>query len=468
MEYARQEMENARVLLQPPGGQAATVDALAAMNPPAWRMDQIRQAVRNLITDLDNVDRGLLTLVDNPLMAQNRDFLSLQQSAAELRARAAELSRMLERLPGSNSDVPASSSSTSPLPDMGTASASGQSAPPNIPTELFILSSPQGPVGLLFDQRGTYSTTPIVPTLPFQNFTQQFAANRQALVSIGQQIVQNSIRLPHQPVPQIFHNAQPTQGAAQPLPNQGQDMNQNQVQVQNQNQNQNQNPAQVAAAGAGQEERVANVAGHIWLLLKLAFFVYFFAGGGGWYRPVMMCVIAGVVYIAQMGIFGNQLDAVRQQLRALVPLGEQADDEPNGAGIHGPGRRREPGRNLSPAEAAQRLQQQHRDQRFGWVRESMRATERAFAIFVASLWPGIGEEMVQIQEERAQAERTAEEQRLEELARRREEEERAAQEDQPSEKSGEREQESSSGEAVETRQSKGKERAREDDEVAGS
>jgi hypothetical protein len=41
----------------------------------------------------------------------------------------------------------------------------------------------------------------------------------------------------------------------------------------------------------------------------------------------------------------------------------------------------------------------------------MRTIERSFAIFVASLWPGIGERMVHAQEERIRAERAAEEER---------------------------------------------------------
>jgi hypothetical protein len=177
---------------------------------------------------------------------------------------------------------------------------------------------------------------------------------------------------------------------------------------------------------------VDNIAGHVWLIFKLAVFIYFFAGGGGWYRPLMICLIAGVVYLAQVGIFEEHFTAVRRYLESLLPPGalglpERAinnaaavDNRPARAGAQ----QAQTNRNPTPEDMARRLQQQHRDQRVGWVRESLRTAERAFAIFVASLWPGIGERMVQAQEERVRAERAAEEERQAEEVRRREEEQK--------------------------------------------
>ncbi|KAF2442851.1 hypothetical protein P171DRAFT_433239 [Karstenula rhodostoma CBS 690.94] len=431
MEYARQEMENVRVLIQPPGGQAASVGALAAANPPAWRVDQIRVSVRNLITGLDNVDRGLASLVADPLMAQNRDFVSLQQSASDLRRQAEEFNRLLDQLPRSDTTGPTSPSSNANAQSTSTlVQDTAQSQTSNVPTELFILSSPQGPVGILFDQRGTYSTTP--PTISFQLFSQQFNANRYQLGNLGRQIaVQNHLpRLPAHVLP-------PTGTPAA----QGQQPAQNATPAQGQVQNQNANPAQPAAAApvpGVQVNRVDNIAGHLWLIFKLAVFVYFFAGGGGWYRPLMICLIAGVVYIAQVGIFEEHFAAVREYLETLLPPGAlgfpervAAQQGQNRQNARAPGQhnqRAQPNRNPTPEQAARRLQQQHQDQRFGWVRETARTTERGFAMFVASLWPGIGERMVQAQEERVRAEREAEEARVIEEAARREEEQKKEQE----------------------------------------
>ncbi|OAG01907.1 uncharacterized protein CC84DRAFT_1151972 [Paraphaeosphaeria sporulosa] len=307
----------------------------------------------------------------------------------------------------------------------------GQAASvPDVPTELFILSSPQGPVGILFDQRGTYSTAP--PTMSFQSFSQQFNANRHHLASLGRQLaVQNHLpRLPaHVLAPtgtQIAQGQQPAQNA-----------NQAPGQVQNQNANPAQ-PAAGAPAPGVQVNRVDNIAGHLWLIFKLAIFVYFFAGGGGWYRPLMICLIAGVVYIAQVGIFEEHFAAVRGYLETLLPPGalgfpervaaQQGQNRQNGNALGQQDQRAQPNRNPTPEQAARRLQQQHQDQRFGWVRDAARGTERGFAMFVASLWPGIGERMVQAQEERVRAEREAEEARVAEEAARREEEQKKEQE----------------------------------------
>jgi hypothetical protein len=423
MDYARQEMNNVRALLQPAGGQIAALSALAAANPPPWRVDQIRHAVGNLIGGLDNVDRGLASLVADPLMAQNRDFVSLQQSATELRSEAVDFARILDRLRESSAN---GSSTTAATPSTSrtvtnTAAPTQTQTPSEFPPELFILSSPQGPVGVLFDQRGTYTTAPMIPTLPFQSFNQQFAANRQLIAGIGQQIARNSMQIPNaQGAPQPAQAQQPPAAGAQPVAEQPH----NQPPNQGQNQNQNQNPPALAVP---EQDRVGLIAGHMWLLFKLACFVYFFAGGGGWYRPLMLGIIAGIVYLAQIGIFDTQFAVVRRHFEALLPLAERAVQPPNLANANAPNGRVEPGRNLSPQDAAQRLVQQRQDQRVGWIRETMRSTERAFAIFVASLWPGIGERMVHAQEERERAERAAEEERQrqregEEEARRQEDE----------------------------------------------
>lgn len=430
MEHARQEMDNVRVLLQPSGGQAASVGALAAANPPAWRVDQIRLSVRNLITGLDNVDRGLTSLVADPVTAQNRDFVSLQESASDLRRQAEEFNRLLDRLPRSDSAGSALSIASGRI-QQGTLSPSA-----TVPTELFILSSPEGPVGILFEQRGTFSTA--ASSMPFQVFSEHFNTNRLQLGYVGRQIgLQNSMpRLPAHVLPQT--GTQPTQRqqpAQPPLHAQGL------VPAPNQNVNPAQPPP---VAPAPQVNRVDNIAGHLWLVFKLAVFVYFFAGGGGWYRPLMICLIAGVVYLAQVGIFEEHFTAARQYVETLLPpgalgLADRTGNNPrpvdNRLARTEP-QRAQTNRDPTPEEAARRLQQQHRDQRFGWVRESVRTTERAFAIFVASLWPGIGERMVQAQEERVRAERAAEEERQAEEFRRQEEEQRKEQEAREAKQSG--------------------------------
>jgi hypothetical protein len=216
----------------------------------------------------------------------------------------------------------------------------------------------------------------------------------------------------------------PTQQPAATSQNQAQGAEQAQAQAQNQpaNPDANANPAPNAQ---GENDRVGNIAGHMWLVFKLACFVYFFSGTG-WYKSLLLGFIAGGVYLAQIGMFEQQFALIRRHFEAVLPVGALAERAVQPAA--------EPRRNMTPEEAARRLLQQRRDQRTGWIRDSFRTVERSFAIFVASLWPGIGERMVHAQEERVRAERAAEEERVrveEEERKKREEEAQQQQEVEP-------------------------------------
>ena len=96
----------------------------------------------------------------------------------------------------------------------------------------------------------------------------------------------------------------------------------------------------------------------------------------------------------------------------------------------------------------------------------MRTVERAFALFVASLFPGVGERMVHAQEERERLERVAareERERQEEEARRREEEAQAQREQRDEKKTeADLEPQDESNASVGT---KGKERATTEEEA---
>ncbi|KAH7406830.1 hypothetical protein DE146DRAFT_648559 [Phaeosphaeria sp. MPI-PUGE-AT-0046c] len=415
LQTARQEMENVQTLLHPSGQHADQPSQFSSLTPPPWRLERIRQHVQTMGQNLSLVERGLGVLAADASLTNNRDVLALRQSANELREHLEELNRMLGQQGETTASVlqpGASATTTAPITSQPTTHISPPAIPPNAPEELFLLSSPQGPVGILFDQRGTYMTAPMVPTLPFQTFTNQFAHNRQLIAGLGQHIVQSS-RLRGQaagtaPPANQFNNPlpTPTQTAANsqvqgeiPAAANGQARDQHQNQAANQEANLN-----PPANAQGGNDRAGNIAGHLWLVFKLACFVYFFSGTG-WYKSLLLGLIAGGVYLAQIGMFEEQFNLIRRHFEAVLPVGALAEQHalPGTAELR---------RNMTPEEAARRLLQQHQNQRFGWVRESMRTVERSFAIFVASLWPGIGERMVHAQEERIRAERAAEEERL--------------------------------------------------------
>ncbi|KAH7128283.1 hypothetical protein B0J11DRAFT_266393 [Dendryphion nanum] len=434
LQTARQEMGSARLLLQQAGRQEANAQITSqqagsganpagpatSANAPLWRIDRVRLHIHNVTQHLNNLQRSFEALLSEPSMVNNRDFIALQHAANSLRGQADEINSMLQDMNRTQHPFDGSSShdSIGAVSDSSPARAatdgaaatqlrSPQSAtiPAPVEPELFILSSPQGPVGILFDQRGTYSTAPMAPTLPFQTFTHQFSANRRVLAGLQQQFGQNNAQFQNriaavQPMHQAQVN-QPIEGVQIPA-----------HQAPAGNQNQANAPAPVPAPAPAQvqppapeQDRVMVVFGHAWLIVKLAFFMYFFAGGGGWYRPFMIGTIAALVYLANLGIFEGQFDIIRRHFEALLPLDARAAQPPNPAAEAAqpqPGQVIR-GRRPTPEAAAQRLVQQAQERRNGWIRGTFRGTERALALFLASLWPGIGERMVQAQEERDRA-----------------------------------------------------------------
>jgi hypothetical protein len=434
LQSARQEMENVRTLLQASGQPTAQPTPLTLTNPPAWRLERIRLHIQTMGQNLSLVERGLGVIAADASMSNNPDVVALRQSANELRGQLEDVNRMMGQQESASAIAQtgvAGIAQTLSAPSQPATQTASPTIPADAPQELFLLSSPQGPVGLLFDQCGTYMTAPMVQTLPFQTFTNQFAQNRQLIAGLGQHMAQSSrvhaqnAQTPTQPQNQL--------GSLQPTPTHpataGQEQNQGQAQEQGQGQPQNQAANQDANANQPanppvENDRVGNIAGHLWLVFKLACFVYFFSGTG-WYKSILLGVIAGGVYLAQLGVFEEQFRVIRQHFEAVLPVGGLAERAAQPLD--------QPRRNMTPEEAARRLLQQQRDQRFSWVRDGMRTVERSFAIFVASLWPGIGERMVHAQEERIRAERVAEEERV-----RLEEEERKKREEEAQQQNGEK------------------------------
>jgi hypothetical protein len=429
LEGAQREMENVRTLLQAVHGDH---------RPLTWRQDEIRRRMDGLVHSLDQMQSGLSVLATDPAFARNRNVLSLQMLSNNLRTETGNLVDLIDQRLRSVSPNPPSSGMPTPPSTTPSANPPGQNqqdATSNhlsvFGPELFVLSSPQGPVGILFDERGTYRTAPFTPTLPFHSFNQQFASNRQILAAVGQQMAQ----LQNQAAPQmnVGQGQAAPEGAGAAVPQ----------------------AAPPAGLQIGQQDRIGQLMGHAWLLFKLLIFLYFFAGGGSWYRPIMMGLLGAVAYIAQLGVFEEQLDRIRRHFEALVGLNDRAPNAQQGQGNAGQANTHEP----TPEEAAQRLVQQRQGRNATWIRERLRTTERAFALFVASLWPGLGERMVQAQEERVRAARAAEEER------RRAEEEQAAKEQAEAEGQEKSELAVNGAESSTVSKGKGKERVEDAEEI---
>ena len=289
---------------------------------------------------------------------------------------------------------------------------------------VYVLSSPAGPQALLVSPAGLFAG-------PWQNSGLAFVT----------------------PQPLLNHS--------HALPSQAQSANSQNLTRAQQPSNLNGSGQQIAAQGAGgaeveqqqqQQQQQVNQArdllrillplgGHLWLLIRLFGFVYFFTAGAGWRRAVLLGLVASLVFIAQTGVFRPVIqaiwDPIRRHAEGLVPL---AGNEDHGAGVDAAGANNNvdagnaqvanPG--PTPQEAAERLLQERERQDINLLRQGVRRVERAVALFVASLVPGVGERHIAAREaaeaarqagaREREAQAQAQAQREEEDARRRQEE----------------------------------------------
>jgi len=294
----------------------------------------------------------------------------------------------------------------------------------------YLCSSPQGPQALIFSpQHGTYATSlgsdvqrsVFQATIPT---TQVTSARARQLAQMPYQQAPNAAAAAiaagvTQQQPGIV--ADPAQAVGAP---QAQAVNQQQQPQQQQRQDQ---PVDGMNAALGQ----------FWLLFRILIFAYFLLGANmGWRRPIALMMIGFGFWMVRLGLFG-QGGIARRWWDDLIRVGPppagpaavagngQAGRQQQGAPPHGADGTRQP--MPTPEQVAQRLldeRQQVRDARMQRLREFIRPVERMVALFVASLWPGIGEAHV---EAREREERRRQEEEVQ--ARRREEEERAEKEE---------------------------------------
>lgn len=283
---------------------------------------------------------------------------------------------------------------------------------------VYVLSSPSGPHALLVSPSGMYTT-------PWQ------------FPSLGA-ITPHSVIHPTATVP--VQNQQ----ANSNIPSNGQQPQVGEVQVA-QGQQQAPLPANAVQAAQVQQQQQVNQArdlariflplgGHLWLLIRLFGFVYFFTAGAGWRRTILLGLIASLVFVAQTGVFRPVIqgiwDPIRRHAEGLVPLA--ANERPR-AGADGIGNNADrqgtqpTSHEPTPQEAAERLLQERELQDVSFVRQSFRRIERAVALFVASLVPGVGERHIAAREA-AEAARQVEAREREERAKKEEEEVRERQE----------------------------------------
>ena len=251
---------------------------------------------------------------------------------------------------------------------------------------VYVLSSPTGPQALLISPNGVYSSQPSLTT------TASIATARHPE--------------PSQTHPRPNPEQPPTQQG--PAPDNGEQVQQNLQQQQ----------ANQAAAN------IMRLGSHLWLLIRLLGFVYFFAGGGGWRRTILMGVGALFVFIAQTGIFEPLVEAVwlplRRHVEGLLPLAGN-ERRPGNLRQNENGTRDVRQGEPTPEQAAERILQQRNRGNEGFVRNNLRRFERAVALFVASLVPGVGERHIAAREAAEAVRQVEERERVERAAREEEE-----------------------------------------------
>ena len=259
---------------------------------------------------------------------------------------------------------------------------------------VYLLSSPNGPHALLISPSGTYSTswqTPaggsiFHPSLQQQHFVQGQDSSNSTTVDVN-----NATRQ------QLRANDYVQDGQA------GQEQRQ---------EDQARNLAQLFLP----------LAGPLWLMIRLLGFMYFFTSGAGWRRTILLGICAILVFIAQTGVFRPLQQAVwdpfRRHIEDLVPLAGNGPRGPPPRGGHLDDLhnvRVEAGRTDGPVEPP-RPGDGSRERgagEGGIIRANLSRVERAVALFLASLVPGVGERHIAARDAEEAARRAQEREREE-------------------------------------------------------
>ncbi|KAL9044924.1 MAG: hypothetical protein Q9214_001973 [Letrouitia sp. 1 TL-2023] len=386
----------------------------------------LRNRLNNLSTQADQLRASLTNMLMRIIAEQQANQAMTQGTAPQNGQTSSPISNQQQAQ--GNPTPGASTAGFQPPPPVPMASFSSfeqQSSqlPLQLPStpEVYLLSSPAGPYALLLSPFGLYggalpsTTLPSFSNLSHPNMNQPFAPQGQ----------------PSNPSPPTYANPNPPPQGQQPPPApvpgnltlaQAQQAHQQQQQQQN---NQARDFVRI----------ILPLGGHLWLLIRLFGFVYFFTAGGGQRRAILLGICAFLVFIAQTGVFRPMFQAVwdpiRRHAEGLIPLQplqnqqhhqrhqqhQQGRIEGGGGGgnqhadvdANAPAgeqeranERRRQNTEPTPEQMADRLLRERREGSI-W-----RRAERAAALFIASLVPGIGERHIAARDA-AEARRLAEE-----------------------------------------------------------
>ncbi|KAK3325345.1 ubiquitin family protein [Apodospora peruviana] len=301
------------------------------------------------------------------------------------------------------------------------------SQPPQAQPEVYILSSPTGPRGLLINTPADMYVTPAIrPVTTFQpHFPGARPFNHWATY------------LPTPPVqPHHHHAAQPQPQQVQVPGHQQVQHPRPQVQLRVQQNFRIGRPVQAHPNNPGAGALMAAAWPHVWLVIRLVIFVWWFTSGdASWSRWLAMVAIAIVVFVVNTGILDGVVNQawnpLRQHLEGLLPLGDGNQGQRDAAAAPAAGQQQQPLANIGdaavagavhghghnppqgnpdPAQVAARLVARRRHDNANWLLDQVRRMERAGLLFLASIAPGVAERHIAHLEAQ---ERAAERQRRE-------------------------------------------------------
>lgn len=167
-----------------------------------------------------------------------------------------------------------------------------------------------------------------------------------------------------------------------------------------------------------------------WLFIRLYFLTMIFSGYGTWLRWLLLLLTVVWCVLPETTFFQDQGRRIQRHLEDLLPLApqprarnDQRDQQPrqnegaataateNAGAPQRSGSGQRP-RTPTPGEVAERIRRDHRARQATWIGDTLTRVERAVALFLASLIPGIGERHIRARNQMAEAEmRAAEDER---------------------------------------------------------
>ena len=178
-------------------------------------------------------------------------------------------------------------------------------------------------------------------------------------------------------------------------------------------------PAQVVAQPGQQQQRQANRDNDVfhlilqrgWLFLRLYIFMFVLSEPGTWRRRFLFTVAVIVCLLPRENPLRDLTNRIRAHIDGLVPIAvapeqrQQGQAAQNGAQAADNDGQARPAAGVAtqqppPEQAAARIIRQNQErQNHGIVRDTIFRIERATALFLASLVPGVGERHVRARED---------------------------------------------------------------------